>query len=191
MAKDDDMGDDRLSFFIRQVQSHYFSHFPIVADADGGYAGLFLKHRVETELRRPRPDMWLAHTRYRAPTGQAVREDTVIALCRASETAVVLDRFARSVHLLNLLSRARPAQTIYLPVSRALIDGVPEGHGTVFRDIVERLALPCRIGIMLPATLAAEPERLARIAASYRDNGFVTALDDIDGPRRLDPPQVA
>ncbi|MBV8047054.1 MAG: hypothetical protein JO171_07880 [Paludibacterium sp.] len=177
------MSDERLRVFINQVQTHYFSHFPIVANAEGGYAGLFLKYRLDSMLTRPYPDIWLASTRFRAPTGQTVREDTVIALCRASETAVVLDRFARALHLLNLMERTTPSQTAYLPVSQALIDGVSDNHGAVFRDIVDRLALPCRIGILLPAALERDPNRLARIAASYRRNGFATALNGVDGFR--------
>ena len=179
------MDNDRLSHFIRQVQTPYFSHFPIVSDGAGGYTGLFLKYRVGTELTQPRSRIWLARTVFHAPTGHAVREETVIALCRASETAVVLDRFARSIHLLNLMGRAESGHTVFLPVSQALIDGVDAGHGTVFRDIVDQLDLPCHVGILLPATLAAQPGRLARIAASYQDNGFIAALPEDDGPRPL------
>ncbi len=162
--------------FAERVQAQYFSHFPIVADGQGGYAGLFLKHRIESEMLPLGEDSWLARTRYRAPGGQTVREADVIALCRASETAVVLDRFARSIHLLNLSGRVNARQLVYLPVSMALIDGVQSGHGTVFRDILTRLGLPCRIGILLPDELGQQPDRLAAISASYEQNGFVTAL---------------
>lgn len=170
--------DTELNRFLERVHSHYFSHFPIVPAADGGYAGLWMKYRIHSRFSTPASGIVLAQGRFIAPTGAETGINTLLRLCRVSERALVLDRFVRAVHLLNLLRRDTGSSTIYLPVSMALVQGVPERHGAVFRCIIERLELDRPFGILLPEALGRQPARYRQVADAYRANGFAVSSDD-------------
>lgn len=170
--------DRQLKHFIERVHSQYFSHFPILPTAEGDYAGLWMKYRIHSRFDMPERNVLLASGRFIAPTGDETGLETLLHLCRVSERALVLDRFVRAVHLLNLLRRDTGAATLYLPVSMALIQGVPDNHGAAFRAIVDRLAFDRPLGILLPAALGRQPAAYRRIAAAYRANGFAVARAD-------------
>jgi hypothetical protein len=170
--------DATLSRFIERVHSQYFSHFPIEPTGEGDYAGRWMKYRIHTRFSTPQAGVVIAVGRFFAPTGEETDLTTLLRLCRVSERALVLDRFVRSVHLLNLSRYDSGTSTVYLPVSMALVAGVNANHGAVFRAIVDRLELDRPLGILLPTALRRQPAHYRSVAAAYHANGFATAPAD-------------
>jgi hypothetical protein len=114
--------------------------------------------------------------------GTPIETGTLYRLSPTSQSAAVLDRFIRSIHLLNFLHGGQHYRPLYLTVSAALIDEVDAEHGRTFRDILRRLDLDDHpFGIVLPDTLAGQPARRDAIAASYRRYGFLVAMNAAGG----------
>jgi len=168
--------DPLLAFFINRVQRTYFSGFPIYRTPEDTYAGAFMKHRLSSRFEAVGEDCVIAELECVAPTGAMVDIESLQKLCRASQSAVVLDRFIRSVHLLNLMNNPTRRDTVFLPVTQALITGVSHNHGSVFRTILERLELQNhQFGILLPSDLQIDKNRFKQIIQAYQRNGFLTA----------------
>jgi len=94
--------DPLLSFYHHRVQQQYFSDFPIQSTEQGEYAGTFMKHRIGTRFISI-DNNTLATPLCTAPGGQTIDHETLIGLCRVSQSAIILDRFMRSIHLLNFM----------------------------------------------------------------------------------------
>lgn len=172
-----------LDFFVKRVHGFYFSSFPIYYSADGTFFGEFMKNRVETRFEVVGPDMAIAQTFCTTPTHIPLELETLLKLCRTSQSPVVLDRFVRAIHLLNFMEQNTPWEKLFLPVSFTLIAGVDTDHGKVFRDILNRLELNHQFGILLPQALANSPDKLEQICRNYHKNGFITALPSTDGDK--------
>lgn len=170
-----------LTFFTERVHSLYFSGFPIHLSEQGEFFGTFIKHRLESRFQPLADGGAVAMTHCLTPAGQPVGIERLLGLCQASQSPLVLDRFVRAIHLLNYMRLDCPWHTLYLPVSLTLVAGVESEHGKIFRDILDRLGLEKRFGILLPAELQQQPEQLATIGRNYRRHGFVTALSGADG----------
>lgn len=182
--------DPLLQHFVARVHSHYFSGFPIYRTGGLDYAGEFMKHRIRSRFLPQERRRLLAVPLCSDPTGAPLPLEALTRLCRASDTAVVLDRFVRTIHLLNLMrdDPAIPADcdTVFLPVGIALIHGVPGDHGKVFRTILTRLGWQrYRLGILLPEALSREPARWRTVARAYRANGFAVACHAPGDPLTL------
>ncbi|PXX50986.1 MULTISPECIES: hypothetical protein [Aquitalea] len=184
-----------LTRFLHTVHADYFMEFPLWSTADGQVVGEFIKVRLSSQFE-PACDGagqslgMLARLQAVAPGGEIMADEALTRLTRVSETPVVLDRFIRSLHLLNYLQAGYGGQGLILPVSALLLEAVSQEHGRVFRQIVDRLAGPApRIGFLLPATYAAQPARLAALRANYARHGFATFLPTGQGAavlQRLD-----
>ena len=184
--------DTLLTFFIDRVHGPYFSNFPIHQTLQGEYVGKFMKHEIASRFRTLNPSRALAELACTSPAGLEINLEDLQRMCRASQSAVILDRFIRSIHLLNLMRQPTRWDTVFLPVSMGLIDGVGQDHGLVFRTILNSLELlRPKIGIVLPDTLLRCPERFAEVAESYRQNGFLIAVHDQKQGIREDLPCMA
>ncbi|EEG07877.1 hypothetical protein [Pseudogulbenkiania ferrooxidans] len=170
-----------LTFFTERVHSLYFSGFPIHLSEQGEFFGTFIKHRLASRFQPQQDGSAVAMTQCLSPAGHTIEIERLLGLCQASQSPLVLDRFVRVIHLLNYLRLDCPWHTLYLPVSLTLVAGVEAEHGKVFRDILNRLGLEHRFGILLPEALQQQPERLAAIGGNYRRHGFATALAGVDG----------
>lgn len=98
----------------------------------------------------------------------------------ATETHLVaLDRLCRTVHALNyrLSGHAATGRKLVLNVHTGLLQGVPDGHGAFFRQVLELIDLPPEaIVIDLPLLETADLHWLKRVVASYRKRGFGVAV---------------
>lgn len=182
--------DALLQHVVTRVHSQAFSGFPIYRTDGNDYAGEFMKHRIRSRFLPQTGRRLLAVPLCSSPTGAVLPFETLIRLCRASETAVVLDRFVRTIHLLNLMRNdpALPADydTVFLPVSMALVQGVPADHGKAFRTILERLGWQhTPLGIVLPEALWSQQARWHAVARAYRANGFAIARQVPGNPHLL------
>ena len=171
-----------LTQYLRTVHADFFMEFPLWSTADGQVVGEFLKVRLSSRFApvhdaAGQPLGVLAQLHAVAPGGEVLADEALTRLTRVSETPVVLDRFIRSLHLLNYLQAGYGEQGLILPVSALLLEAVSQEHGRVFRQIVDRLAGPLpRIGFLLPAAYATQPARLAVLRANYARHGFATFL---------------
>lgn len=171
-----------LTQFLRTVHAEYFMEFPLWSTADGQVMGEFIKVRLSSQFEPARDAAGqslgvLARLQAIAPGGETMADEALTRLTRVSETPVVLDRFIRSLHLLNYLQGGYGEQGLILPVSALLLEAVSHEHGRVFRQIVDRLVTPApRIGFLLPEAYAAQPARLAVLRENYARHGFATFL---------------
>ncbi|WP_028535954.1 hypothetical protein [Paludibacterium yongneupense] len=173
---------DLLDFFTSRVQSQYFSGFPIYQSAEGAFYGEYMKIRLFSRFDELGDGQALASLVGLTALGTPIEPATLYRLSPTSQSAAVLDRFIRSIHLLNFLQQPTRYQPLYLGVSSALIDEVHGEHGRTFRDILQRLDLDGHpFGIVLPDELAAAPARRRQIAANYRRHGFLVAVYDAAG----------
>lgn len=184
-----------LTQFLRTVHAEYFMEFPLWSTADGQVMGEFMKVRLSSHFQAVHDAAGqslgvLARLHAMAPGGELLADEALTRLTRVSETPVVLDRFIRSLHLLNYLQAGYGEQGLILPVSALLLQAVSQEHGRVFRQIVDSLVLPApRIGFLLPAAYAAQPARLAVLRENYARHGFATFLPAEQGDavlQRLD-----
>lgn len=167
--------DPLLKFFIDRVQRTYFSDFPLYKNADNRYTGVFMKHQLNTHLTLIEPDCAIAQLKCISPSGGNINIESLQRLCRVSQSAIVLDRFVRSVHLLNLMTEPDRWRLVYLPVTQALITGVESDHGRVFGEILAQLGLrSTQFSILLPDSLRQDRQRFEQVTQAYQRNGFAT-----------------
>jgi len=173
--------DQLLDNFIEKVQRTYFSNFPVYRTGAGEYAGVFMKHLLQTRFNELSPDCAHASLVCHSPGGKIISIESLQRLCGPIQSAMVLDRFVRSIHLLNFMAIEPRWHTLYLPVTQALIIGAGADHGKVFREILERLPLGNhQFGIALPATLKQDPVLFSRVSCAYRQHGFLLAEQQAD-----------
>jgi len=168
--------DTLLEYFIERVQRTYFSNFPVYRTPEGRYAGVFMKHYLLTRFDEIGPGCACAGLECLSPGGQTLSIEALQRLCGPIQSTMVLDRFVRSIHLLNFMAQEHPWHTLFLPVTQALIVGANAEHGMVFRAILQRLELEkFQFGIVLPATLRQDHALFSRVCAAYRQHGFLLA----------------
>lgn len=167
--------DPLLKFFIDRVQRTYFSNFPLYKSADNRYTGVFMKHQLNTRFMLIEQDCAIAQLNCIGPNDKPINIEDLQRLCRVSQSAIVLDRFVRSIHLLNLMAEPERWRIVYLPVTQALITGVETGHGQVFGEILKQLGLrSTQFCILLPDTLRQDPLRFEQVTQAYQYHGFAT-----------------
>jgi len=177
-----------FAHFLRAVHSEYFAEFPLWCTPEGRVVGEFIKVRLESRFvaafdEEGQPLGVVAGLHAIAPGGESIGSEALSRLTRVSETPQVLDRFIRCLHLLNYLQGEHAGSGLVLPVSALLLETVSQDHGRVFRQIVDQLDLPAqRIGFLLPASLAAQPDRLALLRNSYAHYGFASFLALAEAP---------
>jgi EAL domain-containing protein (putative c-di-GMP-specific phosphodiesterase class I) len=92
---------------------------------------------------------------------------------------VNLDRFCRTLHMLNFLPRAHDNGSLFLHVHPRHILGVKRDHGAYFEDVIFRCGLsPRRVVITVRITPIYDRQlvRLLEGLRNYRDHGYGTAI---------------
>ncbi|HWO99576.1 MAG TPA: EAL domain-containing protein [Methylococcus sp.] len=92
---------------------------------------------------------------------------------------VNLDRFCRTLHMLNFLPLAHDNGSLFLHVHPRHILGVRRDHGAYFEDVIFRCGLsPRRVVITVRITPVYDRQlvRLLEGLRNYRDHGYGTAL---------------
>lgn len=117
--------------------------------------------------------------------GNSVAFDSVAVLvssaalfptAKQSSLFVELDRLTRTLHVMNFAVSGLPGK-LFVPVHERLLTHVRHDHGQYFSTVLLSLGmLPEHVVIEIPAAFAAQPRRLAFIAANYRRYGFKVAL---------------
>lgn len=165
----------RLADLVERVGKTSVSQFPLFLAEDGSVTGIFMKIRLGSRFDDCPGLGKMARAVCRDPFGRDIAEADLYRLIDNGGSRAVLDRFLRTLHLLNYLAQGSPWQPLGLPVSMALLGEVRDQHGKAFRTILDSLDIePDRFVMVLPAELQQEPERLESIRANYRLHGFDT-----------------
>ncbi|MGL1834358.1 EAL domain-containing protein [Rhodocyclaceae bacterium SMB388] len=94
------------------------------------------------------------------------------------ERVVALDRLARTIHALNVISSLPDDGLLFLNVHGRLLATVTSDHGAAFRRVVDALGLPPeRIVIETPLAASEQVDLLAFVLRNYRQNGFRVAVN--------------
>jgi EAL domain-containing protein (putative c-di-GMP-specific phosphodiesterase class I) len=126
-----------------------------------------------------------AMARLHGSEGAGPSSGTLFALAARGEDLVLLDRLCRMVHTLNFFAAEPPALDLLLNVHPRLLATVAVAHGQAFRRVLDSLAVqPQTVTIVLPPLQADDLALHAQALASYRLNGFRTAVT-LDDPALL------
>lgn len=101
--------------------------------------------------------------------------------------SVELDRLCRMLHSINFFRQpAAGGSDLYLSVHARLLAAVECDHGSAFRRILARLALPQeRVVLQLPAVDARQAWLVNEVAGNYQSNGFRIAVNVKDAAQGL------
>ncbi|GGY17665.1 hypothetical protein [Paludibacterium paludis] len=168
---------DRLSRLVERVRQRTFSGFPLEVSRDGTVTGSFMKMRLASRFADHGEAGGLAFAACRDAAGEPFGEVALYRLAATQGNRAALDRFLRTLHLLNHVALGEPWERLGLPVSEALLAEVEDHHGRAFRSILDDLGLPPdRYVIVLPDSLAGDAGRLQFVRRNYLSHGFTTRL---------------
>jgi len=112
--------------------------------------------------------------------GQSVSPDALFASPRTQAQGVLLDRLCRLIHLLNFERQASNSQALYLNLSTAHLQSVPQGeHGSFLNAMQAICALPAaRVILEILETQFDDHDGLSQIVQTFKDRGYRVAIDD-------------
>lgn len=122
--------------------------------------------------------------------GLKISPVSVFRIAAAQGSLVAFDRLARTLHLINFISRPQPQGRLYLNVHPRLLGEVSQ-HGVVFEEILHSVRWePSQVTLeFLEDDVAlGDFARLREAVSNYRSRGYGIAIDDFGGQQlnRLD-----
>lgn len=122
--------------------------------------------------------------------GLKISPVSVFRIAAAQGSLVAFDRLARTLHLINFISRPRAHGRLYLNVHPRLLGEVSQ-HGVVFEEILHSVSWePSQVTLEFLEDDVALGDyiRLREAVSNYRRRGYGIAIDDFGGQQlnRLD-----
>lgn len=115
--------------------------------------------------------------------GLKISPASVFRIAAAQGSLVAFDRLARTLHLINFISRSHPQGRLYLNVHPRLLGEVSQ-HGVVFEEILHSVNWePSQVTLeFLEDDVAlGDYARLREAVNNYRRRGYGIAIDDFGG----------
>jgi EAL domain-containing protein (putative c-di-GMP-specific phosphodiesterase class I) len=131
--------------------------------------------------RRPQDGAVLAYEAYarsHSKSGEDVSPWQLFAEAEVDHQLVTLDRLCRTVHAINYFAIDDRGPPLVLNVDARLLSAIPERHGEFFGKVLDLLGVAAeRIVIDIRTSQLFDLSRLRRVIASYRQFGFLVAVN--------------
>lgn len=171
-----------LSLFLERVHSQIFGEFPLWQDQEGKIWGRVFKTRISSlfapvVLQNGERLAYLGQIELVDDWGTPLAFEGLFNLVR-DDGLVRLDRFCRSLHVLN---RPEPDELLFLPIHPQLPLVVNTDHGQAFELILNFFGISTsQIVICLPTEVTQNPELAQRVSANYQLRGYQVAWVNMD-----------